>query len=285
MKKSLFVFIISIVLGGLILTSCGGEKKLSPEEEVRNYGKYFVEKVNANQLDSVKSSYPDIVKADSLIPVQSDTIMVMESAPGQYDVTLAERITLKVTRSEDGNIAVTESKGLFAFPSDKIDIAKKTGMVRESMNDKEIIEIIEDSDYFEWLKNEHLNKQGYVIKITPGKMNIISVPNAEAIIGKMNLTINNLSDRQVSGEAYNIFYKSYECDGGSDDSAETFTITRKHNGIDLEPKENRIITVSIPEAMKFYDFKIKPVNGKEELIKYKYEPTGKEYQEYLDSKK
>ncbi|MCH5236629.1 MAG: hypothetical protein J1E95_02380 [Muribaculaceae bacterium] len=281
MKKIATILMLFVVIG--LIVSCG--KKITPEEEVRNYGKYFVEKVNANQLDSLKLTYPDIVKADSIMPIKSDTIIVAEIAPGQYDMMLAEGITLKVSRSDDGHISVIESKGLFAFPIDKVNIAKKTGMVRESMNDKEIIEIIEDSDYFEWLKNKYLSMVGYVIKVTPGKMNIVSVPNAEAIIGKMNLTINNLSDRQVSGEAYNIFYKSYECDGGSDDSAETFTITRKLNGIDLGPNENRIIKVSIPEAMKFYDFKIKPVDGKEELIKYQYEPTGKEYQEYLDSKK
>ena len=152
MKKFLFYFNISIAFIG-ILYSCDSSKKqspkenINPEEDVRNYGRYFIEKLSANQLDSLKASYTDIAKADSLVPFKSDTIMVVETSPGQYDMTLAEGISLKVIRSDDGNISVTESKGLFAFPTDKVDIAKKTGMWDENLSDTKINERLNDVDF------------------------------------------------------------------------------------------------------------------------------------------
>ena len=60
-----FAFFVMLFAGIGLLASCG--KKTTPEEEVRNYGKYFVEKLNANQLDSLTASYPDISKADSIV--------------------------------------------------------------------------------------------------------------------------------------------------------------------------------------------------------------------------
>ena len=132
---------------------------------MRNYGKYFVEKLSANQLDSLKTGYPDIAKADSIIPVQTDTIMVVESAPGQYDMTLAEGITLKVSRSEDGQISVTESKGLFAFPADKVDLAKKTGIWDGNLSDVQLNERIKDEEFFKWLKKVKSIKSSDIIAL------------------------------------------------------------------------------------------------------------------------
>ena len=115
----------------MFLSSCGGKGTTpegpTPEEEVRSYGKDFVAKLTAKQLDSLKASYPDIVTADSIATLKSDTILVSETAPEQYDITLAEGVVLKATRSQDGNIEVISSRGLFAFPSDKMEMARKTG--------------------------------------------------------------------------------------------------------------------------------------------------------------
>ena len=133
----------------MLLNSWGGGNKLTSEEEVRNYGKYFVEKLSANQLDSLKYTYPDLAVAESLVPVSSDTIVVIETNPGQYDGTLAKGITLKINRLEYGNITVTESKGLFAFPADKVDIAKKTGMITEATNELQKSQLLKNEKFFQ----------------------------------------------------------------------------------------------------------------------------------------
>ena len=263
--------VLCLLAIGLLIVSCDGSKKLTPEEEVRSYGKYFVEKLAANQLDSLKASYPDIAKADSIIPIKSDTIMLAEVVPGQYDMTLAEGITLKVRRSEDGNISVIESKGLFAFPADKVDIAKKTGMWDDNLNDVQINERMKDEEFF-----KYLNKQK---KINPSNILSIKLPyTPEDIAGYMEMydvIIKNLTEVPISGTDYYLEdYWSYKGEEGHS----------KDKGKNIAAQG----TVSYKKDFGFlmrHAFNIKWNLSPEELQE-KFAPyTSNEYQEYLDSKK
>ena len=280
MKKILLILNLSLAFI-VMLCSCGG-KKATPEEEVRNYGKYFVEKLNANQLDSLMASYPDISKADSIVPLQSDSIIVAEAAPGQFDVTLAEGITLKVNRSEDGNITVAESKGLFAFPAEKVDIAKKTGMWDDILTDAQLNERMKDEEFFKWIKDYSYQKIDNLLSITPGKQIRSDVPNAEANKFTVNLKIKNNSNKEIKGSDYKIKYIYYGPSGSME--PEIYTLTGYSSGIDLKGGDEKSITISkISEGFKNFmaQYNIK----KEEYLSNYYNPSGNEYQEYLDSKK
>ena len=270
-----------------LLISCDGSKKqspkenINPEEDVRSYGKYFVEKLNANQLDSLKASYPDIAKADSLVPVKSDTIMVVETAPGQYDMTLAEGISLKVTRSDDGNISVTESKGLFAFPTDKVDIAKKTGMWDDNLSDAQLNERMNDVDFFKHIDN----------KTRVSTKNILSVskPHYGEIIGEDSgytegyQTITNNSDLDISGKDYSIIKHVYKMADWRGDDEYDKNITEKgkdipaHGSIKIEIG----ITYTSSAEVKGVKWNVSDKELSNRLVKF----TGNEYQDYLNSKK
>lgn len=274
--RSLFSFII-IALGGILLTACGG-KKATPEEEVRNYGKYFVEKLAANQLDSLKAGYPDIVKADSIVPVQSDSIMVVESAPGEYDMTLAEGIMLKVSRSDDGTISVTESKGLFAFPADKIDIAKKTGMWDESLSDVQLNERMQDEEFFKSIEKRSKTNTNNLISV--GKMVVTKDwPGFEMQSGSGYFPLKNNTDMPISGSDYQVVIKMENSYSG-----ETWTTTE--SGKDLSPQGSARINVQFNPRNTPDKASIKYKVSESEL-KTKLTPdfTGDEYQKYIDSKK
>ena len=273
MKKLLFAFVPLMMLG-----ACGENKKATPEEEVRNYGKYFIEKVSANQLDSLQASYPDIAKADSIVQIQSDTIIVAESAPGQYNMTLGEGIVLKVNRSDDGNIKVTESKGLFSFPEDKLDIAKKTGMWDDNLSDAQINERMKDEEFFKMIeKKSDINLNNI---ISSGKMVVTKDwPGVEYESGAGYFPLKNNTDIAISGTDYQVVIKTENVYTG-----ETWTFTEA--GKDLAPNGSAKINVqfrprSSPEKASI-KFKIS-----ESDLKAKFSPnfTGKEYQEYLNSKK
>ena len=263
-----------------MLASCGN--KATPEEEVRNYGKYFVEKINANQLDSLTASYPDISKADSIVPLQSDTIMVVETTPGQFDVTLAEGITLKVNRSDDGNISVTESKGLFAFPASKMDIAKKTGMWDDKLSDAQLNERMKDDEFFIYIRNKKEVKPSSILSIKQAKS---SMSNRAAVMDMDYVEVKNLTDIPVSGKDYYLedhwYYTGiamYE-DGDNDQKG-----ISKENGKDIPPHG----TVKYKKDFGFrmsHDLKIKWKLTPEQLQEKFGAYTGKEYQEYLNSKK
>lgn len=274
MKKILFAFLPFMLLG-----ACGSQKT-SPEDEVRNYGKYFTEKMAANQLDSLTNSYPDIAKADSIMPIRSDTIIVVESAPGQYDLTLAEGITLKVNRTYDGIISVTESKGLFAFPADKVEIAKKTGMWDDNLSDAQLNERMKDESFGDYLKKVKTIKTSNIISI--GKLK-----EPEEIYGIMDTTqpLTNLTDIPIDAKDYSVVveyqwqYPATEWDDG-------FTSGKFiDKGKNIPAKG----TVNYPMETGFRGYSqivgikwnLSPKELQEKFAPY----TGKEYQEYLDSKK
>lgn len=280
MKKFLFFLIVSIALGGIILTSCGGDgSKLPPEEEVRNYGKYFVEKLAANQLDSLKVSYPDIAKADSLMPVKSDSIMVMESAPGQFDLTLAEGVTLKINRSEDGNITVTESKGLFVFPADKVDIAKKTGMWDDKLSDAQLNERMKDEEFFSLIES----------KLTNFTSNILKVIKHDNYNWEHLIPIRNNTSIPIKGADYKLRIEIccaiLDVDDKGNDYWNETSRWQTLPGKDIGPSQT--ITYNIPHSDYCAICKaniVMNLSNKEIQEKFAFY-SGKEYQEYLNSKK
>lgn len=285
MKKIKLAGIGVLLLGSITVVSCGeGNGKNSAEDDVRNYGKYFVEKLNAGELDSLSSTFPDIVKADSLSQITTDTILVSEKGPGQYIVTLTDGVSLNLKRSEDGTLSVESSKGLFVFSPEKIDVARKTGMVTDSLNDVQTAEKLKDEDFFAYIKKTYSSSEPYKIKVTPGKLNQKYSDYAEGWTSTMKVTLQNLSSEPISGADYTVSYKSKEWGGGSA-NPKSITKSLSANGIDLGPNASGSITISRNDADKFLDFKIVPAVGKEEALLNKSTFTGNEYQDYLNSKK
>ena len=273
MKRGILFGIAALAL---TVGACGGgEKKVSPEEEVRDYGRYFVEKLAANQIDSIKATYPDIVKGDSLLPVKSDTIIVVESAPGKFDVTLAEGIILKVNRSEEGDITVAESKGLFAFPEDKVELAKKTGMWDDNLTDAQLAERMNDNDFFEWVSKKIVNSTKNIISI--GKTHDDgSNPSGDPDVYRKYVVLTNNTDVPVSGSDYKTKWRweTWELSGNNTESGKDIP---PHGSVTIKWKEGGDSGKEIT-GIKW--------NLSDQELKAKFASyTGKEYQEYLDSKK
>ena len=267
--------ILLALLPFMMLCSCGG-KETTPENEVRNYGKYFVEKLSANQLDSLKASYPGIADADSIVPVQSDTILVVETAPGQYDMTLAEGISLKINRSEDGNISVTESKGLFVFPADKVDIAKKTGLWNDNLSDAQLNERMKDEEFFKWLKGTKTIKSSDVIALGKTEGDGYWTRGFRYVVNK--------TDQTIKGSDYQVIKKfGYSVFNGEDFDENSGTEVL--HGKDIPPRGSVKYEFSCSshggEEIKSVKLKLTPEQIQERFAPY----TGKEYQEYLNSKK
>lgn len=275
-----FTRVALLSAAAIVVASCGS--KATPEDEVRNYSAYMVEKLSANQIDSIKTAYPDIVLADSIAPLQSDTIIVVETTPGQFDVTLAEGITLKMSRDEDGNIAVTESKGLFAFPADKKDIAQKTGMWDDSLNDAQMSERMKNDDFFAYIAATKTVQPSKIISIGRFKNN----GN-----GTGYYPITNNTDMAIAGNDYEfvIVTSVPVFEGRAVDYWDTKTGTEP--GKDLEPNVTTQVTSQVNETffagevgpakeIKSVKFKIPDNELKAKFVKY----NGNEFQEYLSQK-
>ena len=285
-KRGLWIvlsIILAIGIGAAIWIPLYHNQKLKkPEEEVRKFGSYFVEKISAGQLDSIKDFYPEISIADSIIPLKSDSIIVMEFAPNQYDVTLTEEVTLKINRSENGYITVTESKGLFAFPEYKVDIAKKTGMWEDNLTDAQLNERLKDEDFFKFIKKSKTVNDKKIISVGQVQPNDKNIESCGFCDG--HLIITNQTDVFISGDDYELVNKvGYQ--GQATDYDDGYSEFGSHEkGKDLEPYGKA--RYEAEWGFRVYNnYRIKWKLTKEQLQE-KFAPfTGNEYQEYLDLKK
>lgn len=262
MKKlyALFFVPLSLTIGGLVISSCN---RTSPEEEVRSYSRYFIEKLAANQIDSLQSAYPEIVMADSIIPIQSDTIIVEKTNDGNFNVTLMDGVSLKINRAKDGHMTVKESNGLFAFSKDKLMIAEKTGMLTDSLSDVAIQEKLSDDEFFNYIQNIINDKKNNILIISGGK-------------------VTNNSNKTIEGNDYNVI-KAFYVRGMFMGAGSTSYSDIK--GKTLEPGKS--MNISLVQALMGIEYLsgIKWVISEEEFLTKYAALTGNEYQEYLSSKK
>lgn len=259
-----------------VLSSCSGsEQGNSPEDDVREFGKRFVDKLNEGQLDSVKGSYADIVKADSLVTFESDTIIVSERAPGEFDVTLNDGITLDVRRGADGLITVRSSKGLFAYPDSLMGVARFTGMLDDILTDAQLAERMGDREFFK-----------YVEKVVGQRSSQILMVTRETIDDMQQHIINN-TDQPVSGNDYVILRK--ERGGYYDDEIGDYKMYARHytvKGRDIpphgriqEPSSIGGFVTSADDYVTGFRWTLAP----EELQSKFSIFTGTEYRDYLSS--
>ena len=125
----------------------------------------------------------------------------MKSAPGQFVMTLAPNITLTVTRSDDGQITVVSSKGLFAFPYDRIHIAQMTGMWDESLTDAQAAKRMKDEGFFEYLEQQIKKKTSNIISLGP---------NDQFKYEGKRFVINN-TDQPIEAGDYVVYTEEYWC--------------------------------------------------------------------------
>lgn len=274
--RKIFLFATPLIL----LVSCIGGNK---EKKVQAFANSFATYVNANQMDSIHAIYP-ASNFDSVSPIPLGAVSITENGNGTYRINFSQEKWIDVNVENNGVIKVLESKGIAAFPEDKYQTGLNTGMLNNSMTDTQIQELLNDEAYFEWLRIKDSQKGEYKIKVTPGKLNTKYYTNAEGWMATMTITVSNLSDTPISGGDYSISYKCLEWEGGTEDPY-TVTTNLSVNGIDLAPNSIGQINLSRGDADKFYDFKIRPAAGREEVLRFSAAPSGNEYQEYLNSKK
>ena len=129
-----------LVLVALIfLNSCGSK----PEEKVHDFAVRFADFVNASQKDSVEKYYPGFQFSDSLsILPMGDILVQPEETEGEFLVVYSPKFSMKVKIDKDGDITVENSKGIFAYPENQIELARKEGNWNDEVSDIQKREII-----------------------------------------------------------------------------------------------------------------------------------------------
>lgn len=188
------------LLSATLLCACSGKKK-----EVSNFAADFAQKVEAGKVDSLKMVYPAIADADSIaIKFVADSLKVDETdKDGVYSVSYGNGVTALMQRADDGRITVVETKGLFAYPKDKITFAQKTGALKPGINDAEKARIMADVEsmaeaiYEKYSARRKGAIQNLGLTITRDIMFMMDT-------GSGYYTLKNTTDKPISGNEYTI---------------------------------------------------------------------------------
>ena len=271
MRKNLFVLMAGLLL---MTTACSNHKG-----EVTEFAKKVSQYARDNQGDSLAAFYPGLDSLKVTLAPVNDSVSVEEipDAEGMYRVKLGDA-TLVVKRSEDGKMSIHESYGLFTFDDEAKTEARARGQYVDTLPDLENARRMADVDflqYFEQLRNDQENVPN---PLKLGKYRITKDIQVAIEIGQGCIAVTNTSDEAVPGSYYRLSYRMHHVPQVEPDWIENM----EENGKDIPA--HGTVTYNMDWGDRHYplddSFRIlwsPPVKT--------YQPTGKEYDQYLDNKK
>lgn len=270
------------VAATFLMVSCSADKSEKPQEEnveIQKFAEKFASFTKANQIDSIKAVYPT-ANFDSVASIANDSISISESGAGLFKINYTPEKWIDVKVGVDGKMTVENSKGIAVFPEEKYQTAKTTGMLNDSINDVKTQELLNDEAYFKWLNDRAKKSYSNLISLTDGKTSIGKEYAAGAMDVRKQITLTNNSNTDIKKSDFEILYTTIISTG---DYYEKYT--KSMPGCDLKANETRSMPIAVKGISSITNPRIKlKISLAEYLTKY-YKPTGKEYQEYLNSKK
>lgn len=293
MKKT--ITLVPMILALLLFSAC------NKNAEVKQFAADFAEKVSKNQVDSVRALYPDAAKCDSFsLAFNADSIQVAETeTAGLYKVTMGNA-DFTVQKTEDGKMTVKESHGLFAYPADRMDLAKKTGQWNSSITDLEFSKRMEDTMFPSWIQSKMADAMKSLVKITKSNVSKKHISDywtsSEKDVCTYTIEVSNETDQEIGGNDYTISaietWKYFE-DGWADlsfrETTKRQSSSKMLTGKPIPAKGS--VTYSWNRSFEgshhfgYKDFDVNAtVNFTSNKASFGYKFTGKEYEEYQNSK-
>ena len=280
MKKSFInCFLLSVL--SLEIISCSQK---STEEEVKEFALRFADKVSQNQIDSLKLVYPGIENADSVaLNYVEDGIVVNPSENGkEYEIIFSPEARIWVIKNKEKKYSVTNSKGLFAYPEEKKDLATKTGLWDPNLNDEELAKRMNDREFENYIKRiKYLDRKNILIVDTK-----LTSKDSSRWGESGYYIIKNNTDKTIADTDYRMEFK----DELSMPFSETTFKRYSERGQEIPPHGVIKIKGSWSHAGSGHyeeDHHLVGVTillSQQELQDKFSTFTGKEYQEYLESK-
>lgn len=273
MKK---LFPIAAFLAAVIATGCSDRKPKEFASKVSDY-------VEANQLDSLAAVYPD-AQFDSIAFAGDYEVVNIEKTgvDGVLRVRFGDVAYIDIQEDENGNLRIIESVGIAAFPKDRLDLAKKTGMVKDSISDAEIAGLLADAEFFSWLADRKRNEINNIITLKSGKAKLARAFGEGNYTYVIDAALTNNSKNDIPAKAYSIDYTITYHGEESNGWRDRYEIGNQE-GVDLKAGENKDIKIKKGHVGAIGNPKIKWNLSPEELGKF-LTFTGSEYSEYQKSK-
>lgn len=259
MKAKLFsAFVLCLAL---LMTGCSGK-----DREVKDFILKLSSVMVHEQTDSLRAMYPGV--PDGLefnVPaLLSDTIEIENQDGGLVNVKLPNA-SLVLQRSDAGSFTVKESRGLLAFGADRLRIARGTGWVTDDLSDLAIAERFQDTEFEAWLPKKFVEEVRSHVNV--------SVTRKDSYNGYIFdvwdvATVTNDNDFPLPAGSYSVSFHGGTKSGGEIAPHSSVTITQPLN----DSMGGLYANLNLNESA------LQP------LFEQHFQPTGGEYQEYLQSK-
>lgn len=294
MKKTILSIVVLLSL--LFLTSCDKNK------EVRQFAIDFAAAVQSGNKSEITKMYPDAAKADSLsFAFDAEKAEIETLDDGSIKIALSDDIDIILAKNDgDGNLKVKASHGVFAYPSDRLELAKKSGQWKDGLNDIEQTERLADTLFLRWMQAKMVESMKSLVKITNSSVSSKHVSNyniaSEEERCSYTVTVANNTDQEIEGNDYTISVKEtwYLWKDGWEDMSFRETkhpesSTKTLTGKPIPAKGTATYTWNETFAgshhFGYSNFGVQSTlnyTPKQSDFNFKY--TGKEYEEYLSQK-
>lgn len=282
----IFRILLAICVSSILLTSCGENKK------VKEFAIQFGNLAQKNNLDSLKFLYPGIDAVDSVsLKYLPENIKIKEAEEdGIFNISYGDNVSIQVKMEGEGDAAklqVIESRGLFAWPKDRIEFAKKTGMYKDDLSDSNLASRMNDTTFIKQLSFDFANELKSKVSVSSWRMtngNISGAALGRYVIARYACTVTNGTPYDIPGSYYKVNYRVYVRHMGMAYWEDTFSLqSGAMKGKDLKPNGNTSFSV---EGSNISGNPGLMWNvSDEELFNKFFKPKGNEYDEYLKNKK
>lgn len=262
-------------MASLVLTGC---RSRADKSAVEHFSTKFAKWVIEGNIDSVHSYYPasrGCERFELKNYVRSEVVVTRTEDPGTFFVVLTSKVTITVMLDGDGKLEVFNSKGLFAYDENALNRAKKTGQYVDGLNDIDQFHRMSDKGFDTFLVNK---AKAAVTPLMLG--NRVTVRNAGFVLddGECYVPVTNTSDVPVTGAEYKLAYEDKFLDLGYNNS-------NYKKGVDIKPHETVKFKFTFTKLKDTDNYRIEYLTTEAARATKYYQFTGKEFDEYLATKK
>lgn len=277
MKKIIYA---SAIIASMAMVSCGG----SEMKRATAFAIDVATKVSNNQKDSVVMLYPDAVKADSLalsFTAENVTIKPNE-AMNSFVADFGDGKELIFDKVGEDKLVVTSSKGLFAYPANDVEFAKKTGMWDKSLNDAELADRMVEIDEFRAYLQKTVEVQKPLV-LSKGRVASKGEPMTFEYSATNQYTITNISNQFISGSDYEVVMKGVTYPANPFWAEMTTNWVKREKGGDLAPGASVVVSFKTDWYDEINSTIIVYKLSDEQQFEKFFVPQGDEFDRYLET--
>ncbi len=200
-----------VVIAVLLATIVGGGywwySHSKEDQEVRLFAEELSSAITTGDTTILTRIFPNAAKADSLALKYTTDSLQAETHGDTLVIRFSQDVSLVALKDANGKFRVVGSHGLFAYPDSILKLAKSTGWYDVNLDDTLNAVRMTDNYFMDWLKDKISNDTKNNLKIVKSVFSAKSKIGSHAKTYQCNVTIKNEGDRDITENEYNIIVR------------------------------------------------------------------------------